>query len=62
MGDNRGFVHFYNATLLTPTGEEALSTEIGVPIESLAFSNDGSKFIVGDTAGFVSIFQTKSRT
>lgn len=61
IGDDKGFAHFYDATTLTKLDVPPIKTDKGHPIHSVAFSNDGSKFAIGDAKGYVTIFDTESK-
>lgn len=61
IGDDKGFAHFYDATTLTKLDVPPIKTQHGYPIHSVAFSNDGTKFAIGDSKGYVSLFDIESK-
>ena len=61
IGDDKGFAHFYDASTLTKLDVPPIKTQHGHPIHSLAFSNDGTKFAIGDAKGYISIFDCETK-
>jgi WD40 repeat protein len=62
VADAKGLVHILSADTLKPEEGEQLKTVYGHPAMSLASSADGSLVAVGDTKGYVTIFDTASRS
>lgn len=60
VADNKGVVKILNADTLQPEGEE-LKTVYGHPAVSMNSSKDGSMVAVGDTKGYVTLFDTATR-
>ena len=55
-------VKILNADTLQPEEGEELKTVYGHPAMSMAASSDGSLVAVGDTKGYVTVFDTASRS
>lgn len=62
VADQKGFVHILNADTLKPEEGEELKTVYGHPAVSMASSSDGTLVAVGDTKGYVTIFDAASRS
>jgi WD40 repeat protein len=62
VADQKGIVKILNADTLKPEEGEELKTVYGHPAVSMASSSDGTLVAVGDTKGYVTIFDAASRT
>jgi WD40 repeat protein len=62
VADSKGFVHILNADTLKPEEGDELKTVYGHPALSVASSADGSLVAVGDTKGYVTVFDAASRS
>lgn len=59
--DNKGYAHIFDATTLAPKGEAAMQTHYMKECISVAVSPDNTKFAVGDSKGYVTVFDMESR-
>lgn len=62
VADTKGFVKILNADTLKQEEGEELKTVYGHPAVSMTSSSDGTLVAVGDTKGYVTIFDAASRT
>lgn len=61
IGDDKGFAHFYDATTLTKLDVPPIKTCYGHACHSVAFSNDGTKFAVGDAKGYITLYDYETK-
>ena len=62
VSDNKGFVHILNADTLKAEEGEGIKTVYEHPAVSMASSADGSLVAVGDTKGYVTLYDVASRS
>jgi WD40 repeat protein len=62
VADSKGFVKILNADTLKPEEGEEIKTVYGHPGLSMDSSIDGTLVAVGDTKGYVTIYDVASRT
>jgi WD40 repeat protein len=61
VGDNKKWIHIFDATTLQPKGDGPLKTHSDKPCVSAAVSPDGSKLAIGDGNSYVTIFDLEAR-
>ena len=62
VSDQKGLVHILNADTLKLEEGEELKTVYGHPAVSMASSADGSLVAIGDTKGYVTVYDVASRS
>ena len=62
LSDTKGLVHILNADTLKAEEGDEIKTVYGHPAVSMASSADGSLVAVGDTKGYVTLYDVASRS